>query len=217
NGTGVGGVSHQNTSGTLTWTNGEIANKTFNVAIIDNLLTNGNRTVNLVLTNLLGGASLGRSNALLTIIDNEFGPGLLAFATNNFLVNEGSLNAIITVVRTNGSLGPVSVTFSTADGTATNGVHYTGTSGVLGWLDNDPNPKTFTVALATDDLTTNSSRAFTVILSGPSGGATLTTPNPATVTNLDNDLGLQFVQTNLTVLENAGTITLTVIRPDALA
>src|SRR6185295_14986015 len=50
----VAGFDYTNVNATLTWTDGDGTDKTFTVGIIDNLLTNSDKTVNLFLTNVAG-------------------------------------------------------------------------------------------------------------------------------------------------------------------
>ena len=70
-GTAVAGTDYQATNGTLTWTDGDAAPKTFDITVFDNALEDGDRTVNLNLSNATGGSSLGLSEAILTIVDDE--------------------------------------------------------------------------------------------------------------------------------------------------
>ena len=118
NGTALAGTDYTFASGSFTWPNGDFSSRTFNIAITDNFVTNSSKTVNLQITSI-GGATAGITNAVLTIVDNEFGRGIVGFATNAFSVSETGGVAVITVVRTNGSLGPVGVNYTTlGSGTA---------------------------------------------------------------------------------------------------
>ena len=56
----------------------------------------------------------GISNSIVSIIDNEFAPGVIGFARTNFNVFENAGFAELTLVRTNGFSGVVSVGFVTA-------------------------------------------------------------------------------------------------------
>ncbi len=71
-GTATGGSDYTAASGTLDWADGESADKTFQVAVLDDAEVEGDETVNLGLSNPTGGASLGGpSAAVLTIQDDE--------------------------------------------------------------------------------------------------------------------------------------------------
>src|SRR5262249_14364744 len=90
NGSGLAGVDYNSASGTLTFANGDATPKTFTVPIINNNTLDGNRTVNLTLTNATGGALLGVRTAILTIIDDEVAqPGRLQFSSPSYRVGEG--------------------------------------------------------------------------------------------------------------------------------
>ncbi|HEY6805578.1 MAG TPA: Calx-beta domain-containing protein, partial [Pyrinomonadaceae bacterium] len=76
-GTAVGGstcapgVDFINTSGTLSWTDGDLSDKTFNISICSDSVFENDETVNLILT----GASLGMpSIAVLTITNDDAAP-----------------------------------------------------------------------------------------------------------------------------------------------
>ena len=47
-------------------------------------------------------AVLGLTNATLTIIDNDFSPGILTFSAPSYRVSEGDTNAVVTVLRASG-------------------------------------------------------------------------------------------------------------------
>ena len=86
NGTATAGSDYTSGSGTLSWGNGDIANKTFSVSILNDGVYEGNETVNLALSNPTGGATLGSpSTAVLTINDNEVPqPGALQFSSSTY-------------------------------------------------------------------------------------------------------------------------------------
>ncbi len=74
-GTATAGEDYTAASGTLEWADGDGDPKTFAVAIIDDTLVKGDKTVNLTLSSPTGGAGLGTPNtAVLTIVDNDVGP-----------------------------------------------------------------------------------------------------------------------------------------------
>jgi len=75
NGTATAGEDYTAASGTLEWADADGDPKTFTVAIIDDNLVEGEKTVNLTLSGPTGGAGLGTPNtAVLTIVDNDVGP-----------------------------------------------------------------------------------------------------------------------------------------------
>ena len=186
-GTAVAGEDYTSTQGTLTFPPGEVS-ATFTVPIIDDGNPEPDETVNLTLSEPTGGASLGtRTTAELTIIDDQGppAPGTLQFSAADYSEAESAGNVTVTVTRTGGSDGAVTVAYTTSDGSAKANSDYTPTSGTLSFAPGEVT-KTFTVPLI-DDPSTEPDEAFIVTLSNPGGGAALGSRSSATVTILDTD------------------------------
>lgn len=142
-------------------------------------------------------------------------PTQLQFANLNYTVNESEGSIVVTVNRTGGLGGEVSVAYATANGTATAGNQYTAVNGTLFFLSNDPLPKTFSIPIL-HTANIGGSSTFLVNLSDSTNGATLGTPSTTTVSIIDDDTGLKFSSPTATVNEAEGTVTLTVTRPSAV-
>jgi hypothetical protein len=112
-------------------------------------------------------------------------PGALGFAVTAQSVDENDGTVTITVTRTGGSDGTVTVDFATSDGTATAPGDYTATSGTL-TFGPGVTEQAFTVAIF-NDTSPESTESFTVTLSEPTGGAVITT-GTTTITITDDDL-----------------------------
>jgi hypothetical protein len=112
-------------------------------------------------------------------------PGTLQLSSAGYSVNENQGTATVTVTRSGGSDGAVSVHYATADGTATAGSDYTATSGTLTFAAGETS-KTFTVPIL-DDTLVEGNETVNLTLSNPTGGATLGSPVSATLTIVDND------------------------------
>ncbi len=66
---------YENSSGTLSWTNGQDDARTVTIRTLDNSAVDGARTFRLVLSDATGGLALGTpSTATTTITDNDFAP-----------------------------------------------------------------------------------------------------------------------------------------------
>ena len=113
--------------------------------------------------------------------------GVLEFSASCYAQDEGASSPLnITVTRSGGSAGAVSVSYSTSAGTATLDTDYTNTSGALTWAAGDSTPKSFTVPIA-NDFTVEPDETINLILSSPTGGSALGTS--AAVLTIANDDG----------------------------
>jgi len=188
NGTATAGSDYTTTTQTITFANGDTANKTVTIPILDDTTFEGNETVNLTLSSPTGGATLGSpSTATLTIVDNEAAPaGALQFSSATYSVNENGGNATVTITRTGGSAGAVGVSFSTSNGSATAGSDYTTTTQTVSFANGDTANKTVNVPIL-DDTTFEGNETVNLALSSPTGGATLGSPSTATLTIVDNE------------------------------
>ncbi|MFY9823285.1 MAG: Calx-beta domain-containing protein [Thermoanaerobaculia bacterium] len=106
------------------------------------------------------------------------GPGVIKFDEATFEAAESAGQAVITVERSGGEDGAVTVHYATSDGTATAGQDYTAASGTLSWAAGDETPKTFAVPV-TDDTTAEGVETIHLTLSSPTGGATIGGPGLA--------------------------------------
>jgi hypothetical protein len=111
--------------------------------------------------------------------------GRIEFAMTTAHVPVGSWSVKVPVVRQGGNMGPVSVRYFTSDGTAHKSTDYKFSSGWLVWKDGDDSPKTIEVPLAAHAPSPQGSgdwiRFFTLMLSDPTGGASLGHPSIVSV------------------------------------
>jgi YD repeat-containing protein len=212
NGSGPGG--DYTISGTLNWPAGSSANQTVVVSVVDDTVHDPGETVVLTLNSPTGGATIGTTNVTtLTIADNDPPPptGTLQFSASTYTVAENGGSLTITVTRANGSSGPATVNYATSNGTAESGSDYTTTSGTLTWTNGDASNRTFSVPIL-DDANVEGSQTFSVTLSGATG-ATVGSPNPATVTITDFEPGsVQLSSGTYSVAETGGSLVVTVNR-----
>ncbi|MCJ7830726.1 MAG: hypothetical protein MUP74_04985, partial [Desulfobacterales bacterium] len=156
----------------------------------------------------------GRLNAFGAV--TAPGSGILQFSAPDYTVYEDGGFAEITVTRTGGSDGTVSVIYAASDGTATQGADFAETGGTLSWDGGESGDKTFTVPIINDDITESSETiVLTLSLSDPQSGAILGSLSTAVLTIFDDDYRpgiLQFSPAAVAVSENAGSVTLTVTR-----
>ncbi len=203
-------------TGTVSWADHESGAKTFTASIVNDSLYELDETIFLELSGVTGGASLGTHDATVTITGpNDALPGTIAFDPASYSVSESAGTVVVTVTRTGGDDGAVSVNYAgVAGGTASMPDDYADVSGTLTWADQDSASQTFTVSIVNDSLYELDETAF-LELSGVTGGASLGTHDATVTITGPNDVvagTIGFDPTSYTVNESAGTVTVTVTR-----
>jgi uncharacterized delta-60 repeat protein len=185
-----------------------ISNVAVTIPILNNTNSTGNRTVTMQLSGATGSVLYDPSNAVLTILDTVNQAGELTFAATNYTVTEGGgvgyTNAVINLLRTNGTLGTVSVRYQTLDGTAVAPGKYMATNGVVTFAQG-ATAASFVVPVV-NTPSAEGPQYLTVLLTNATGGATLLAPTNATVTILNTNIGLAFALATNSFPENGGTV-----------
>ena len=212
-GTATAGSDFVSTNGTLSFGSNELT-KSFEVAILNDDLPEGNEELTLVLSNPLGGASLGTlSNATLRIVDDE---SSLSFARSGYATNEAGPAVVIEVIRSGALITPVGVDFVTRNGTAESTNDYRGTNGSLTFGAGVPS-RTIVIPIANDTLA-EGDETFDVYLVNPLQGVQLGTITNTVVTIVDNDAGgVITLTTNRFVGPETGPLSVTLKRTEGLA
>ncbi len=216
-GTALPGSDFEDASGTLTWNDGDVDQKTITINLIDDSNQEGNESFFLSLTSPTGGAVLAASEAITFIYDDLDGPGGLSIdPLGNWLAyTEGKSNISVRVYRNGGSEGEVSVSYTTK-GTAMRGVDFV-ISGTLTWADGEAGPKSLHVDLLEDAVVENSESLY-IELTAPTGGATISSSlslRRQTIIITDNDEGFFLPVTAVSVNENGGSLQIAVARSGA--
>lgn len=207
-------------SGTLSFANKETSKK-LELIIKDDGATDGNKTVNLKLFDITGGAGLGTPNtAVLTIVDNESPSSsssssssadttaVFALSAKEYAVMENGASVTITVVRGGVLTGASSVNYATSDGSAKAGNHYTAVSGTLNFAANETS-KTFVVQV-TNNAVIEGNKSLNLTLSSPGAGGSLGYPATATLSIVDDEAStsgsgtVKFGAATFSVTENDG-------------
>ncbi len=214
----LAGNDYTAASGTLSFAPG-VKSQSFTVPITNDTADETNETVSLLLSSPSGGALLGAPFAsVLNVLDNDAG-GTLQLNLAAYNGNETSGAVMVTVTRSMGSAGGVSVSYATSDGSATAGSDYTATSGILNFGAGEPS-KSFTVPIL-DDAEGEGKETLDIILSAPSGGAVLGPRKKSPLTIVDDDsVSGGTLQLNLAAYktsEAAGTQTVSVTRSGGAA
>ena len=104
---------------------------------------------------------------------------VVALAATSLAVAQSAGKVTLTVNRSGGTTGAVSVKYATSNGTAVAGQNYTAQSGALSWASGDATAKTIVVPVSSTVI--SKPVTFNVALASPSG-ATVGTPAATTVT-----------------------------------
>ena len=176
---------------TVTFANGQTS-QTVTIPIVDDIIFEGDETVNLTLSSPTGGATLGsQTTAVLTIIENDqqSNPGTLMFSSPTYFVSESGIpQTPIEVIRVGGSSGAVSVTVVPTAGTATPTSDFDSTTVTVNFANGEIS-KIIDIPIV-DDLISEPDETINLTLSNPTNGATLGQPNTATaiLTITDDDI-----------------------------
>jgi uncharacterized delta-60 repeat protein len=114
-------------------------------------------------------------------------PGQLQLSSLSVTLGEGAGNAILTVTRTGGATGPVTVHYATSDGSAAAGADYSAVSGNLAFGDSQTS-QAIIIPIVNDATLEGGSETFFVTLSNPTGGASLGAQSTEQVTIRDPDM-----------------------------
>ena len=106
-------------------------------------------------------------------------PGVIGLETNLYQVDETEGTVEVTILRTQGSDGVVTVDFQTVDAAATSGSDYTAVNGTATFADGETS-KTISVPI-TDDAEVEGIEDFSFTIDNVTGGATLLAPRTARV------------------------------------
>ena len=109
--------------------------------------------------------------------------GIAQLSDNHFHVLNSARALAVPVTRNDGGTGPLSVDYTTADGSDVAGRNYAATSGTLTWADGDTASKVINVPILQPGTVSAADNRFLVKLSGPGSGPQA----QASVTILNDD------------------------------
>jgi hypothetical protein len=199
----LAGSDYRAASGVLTFRPGD-RSKTIPVTILVDPAAEDTESFRVVLSDPVG-LSLGANNpALVTILDNAR-PGVVQFASTATSVREGTA-AVITVTRTGGTDGTVTVGWSATGGTAAAGADYNPSSGTLTFTAGVTS-RTITIATLNDTIA-ELDETVTLELGNVTGTAALGASTVHTLTIQDNDVAgtIELSADTYTVTEGASAV-----------
>lgn len=131
---------------------------------------------------IAGGDNGGGGNGGVTAGNH----GRVQFSAPAFEVNEAAGSATITITRTDGSDGAVSIRVTSRDGSAT-AADYTAVAATVTFNDGDAATKTVSVPII-DDATDEPDETLYLTLATPTGGVSLGSASETLLTVLDDDV-----------------------------
>ena len=153
---------------TVTWADGDGADKTVSIPIIQDLIVEGNETVQFAMAlpaNRFGSVLGAQTTTSFTITDTNPAPALSIAGTSVPEGNSGSSPAAFSVTLTGSTAQAVTIQYATANGSASAGSDFTTTSGTLTF---NPGETTRTISVPIlGDTTSEPDEDFTVTLSTP--------------------------------------------------
>ncbi|NQW51599.1 MAG: hypothetical protein HQ465_10205, partial [Rhodospirillales bacterium] len=186
NGTATAGSDYVASSGTVTFAAGETS-KMVHVDIKGDALAEGNETFTVNLSSPAG-ARIADGTAIGTIIDDDRAPVLPALSIADLSVAEDNGNHahfMFVVTLDQAATGPVTVAYSTANGTATAGSDYAATNGTLTFAAGETS-KTVHVDISGDTVF-EGNETFGVTLSNASGATIADATAVGTIVNDDSE------------------------------
>ena len=211
NGSAIAGSDYTSKSGTMTFTTSQ-SSQTLSVSTIEDSSVEPNETMYVNLSNATGGATISDSQGTGTINNDDSGGGSVSFSINNVSVSEGGTLSF-TVSKSGSASQSHSVSYATANGTATAGSDYTSKSGTLTFTTSQTS-RTVTVSTI-EDTTYENGETVLVNLSGATGGATISDSQGSGT--ISNDDAAPSFAINDTSVSEGGTLTFTVSKSGSTA
>ncbi|HEX4267544.1 MAG TPA: Calx-beta domain-containing protein [Steroidobacteraceae bacterium] len=215
-GTAVAGTDYAATTGTLNWNDGDSTAQSFTVPISSATPFSGSKTFSIALSAATGGATIGTPQTATVTISGAgtSTAGSISLSAAGYSVAQNGGTVTLTLHRTGGSTGAVTVDYATSDGTATAGTNYTAASGTASWADGSVAAQKFKVTVS-NATPFSGNKTFMVTLSSPTNGAALAAPISATVTITGSAASagsLALSSATYPVQQSAGSVTITVVR-----
>ena len=189
-----------------------VMSRTVEIFMVNDGAVEANESFTVTLQGAQGGASVGSPGvATVTIVDNDR-LGTVQFSQPTASVQEDLASATLTVTRTGSTDGEASVGYQITGDTASVDQTVTPLSGTVTFPPGQGSRSLFIKLLPDTNVDGNST--LTVLLKTPplTGGLALGTPNPATVTLVDDEGTVQFAGATFTASEGSGSATITLER-----
>ena len=174
-------------TGTLSFDPNE-ASKTIVVDLVNDTIFEGSEVFSVTLSSVSGGAVLGmNAQTKVTIVDDEFAdePGTFFFDRVNYSADEGETELSLTVLRSFGAAGQVTVDLNSVNGTALSGMDFDSIDLTLVFAEGE---RSMVVSInVIDDQEIEGDEVFNMVLSNPTEGAQIAATNTVPFSIIDND------------------------------
>jgi chitinase len=204
NGTAQAGVDYSPVNGSLTFDAG-VTTQEIRILVTGDSQIEPDETFTVSLSNAQNATlNATASQATVTIINDDLPPPELSVAATEITEGQsGTSNAVITVQLSRAATLPVSVSYATADGSATAGSDYTASSGTLHFAAGETR-QTINIPVVGDTFF-EANETFLLKLSDPLNATLSATASQSTVTIINDDTAPVLSIADLAVLEgNAG-------------
>ena len=201
-------------SGRLVWSDLDDTPKQIVLPLTDDRSLEGPEQLTVTLSGIAGGAQLADATTTVTIVDWE--EGTVSLSDANLSVREDAGAVVVSVDRTNGANGEVSVdlSFEAANPAAAAGADFVDTPLRVTFPDGADGLSTVSVPII-DDILEEADERFVVLLGSPTNGAVNGNITQATVQILDWEEGaVSFASPTAAVREDAGQLEVQVLRID---
>ncbi|MEI6162031.1 MAG: Calx-beta domain-containing protein, partial [Roseococcus sp.] len=180
-GTAQAGSDYRAAAGSVTFAPGETS-KTISVTILGDAVVEGNESFNLLL-GAPSGATIADGTGIGTILNDDVLPSLSIANAQTTEGDTGTKQLVFTVTLSQAATGPVTVAYTTRDGTALAGSDYIALSGSLSFAAGETS-KTIAVSLRGDTVD-EIDESFEIALSGLTGASFAQSSARGTILNDD--------------------------------
>ena len=155
---------------------------------------------------------ISRPGLALLTNDGHSSAGAISFATNLFSATEGlNAKAFLTVRRSLGSNGVVSVDYGVSGGSAVSGVNFIPVAGTIVFGDGDTQDKQIPIGVLDNGLA-DGDHTIRVWLANPLGGTLIGPYAEAALSIVDHDANIGLATNRISAFQNQGTLEISVAR-----
>jgi len=197
-GSAIPSEDYTDNSGTLSWAAGDSSVQQFNIDVSDNVDSNEIEEQFFVrLFNPTNGATISSPHYFTVNIEGVRIAGTIGFEHQTLDINEQDGPLSVSVFRSGGSAGALSVSYVLTADTATIGEDVVDNSGTLNWADGNTDIKTIEVVISDDQLLEDDETVSVVLTA--IGDTVLSTNNQLDIVIKDNE---QNTAPTITIIEN---------------